>query len=83
MNLETNKKKGFIKTTLIVIAALVLLKYAYDFDVISLLSNGKFRILLDKFYEFGKSGWGSYSEAIIKIWEFTVKILKLIIAKIG
>ncbi len=76
-----NKNTGFIKTVLLVIAALVLLKYAYDFDVIYLLSTGKFKIVLDKFYSFGKAGWGSYSETVLKIWDFITHVFWQVINK--
>ena len=82
MHPKLNKRDtGFIKTVIIVIGALVLLKYAYDFDVIYLLSTGKFKIVLDKFYSFGKAGWGSYSETVLKVWEFISGIFWQVINK--
>lgn len=81
MHYKSHNKTGFIKTVLLVIAALVLLKYAYDFDIIYLLSTGKFKIVLDKFYSFGKAGWGSYSEAILKVWEFITSVFWQVINK--
>lgn len=75
------KNAGFIKTVILVIGALVLLKYAYDFDIIQLLSTGKFKIVLDKFYAFGKAGWGSYNETILKVWEFITGIFWQVVNK--
>ncbi len=61
------KNGGFIKITLIIVAVLVLLKYAYDLDVIDFLTRGKFKELLDKFYELGQKGWSEYKEIILKL----------------
>lgn len=76
------KKRGFIKTTLIVVVALVLLKYAYNLDVVGFLTEGRFKDLLDQFYKLGSKGWQTYSEAILKIWNLLIRLIKLLIAKI-
>jgi hypothetical protein len=55
-NLKHNQRGGAIKTIIFVVAALVLLKYLYQFDVIGDLSQGKFKYVLDKFYAFGQAG---------------------------
>lgn len=76
------KKRGFIKTTLIVVVALVLLKYAYNLDVVGFLTEGRFKDLLDQFYKLGSKGWQTYSETILKIWNLFIRLIKLLIAKI-
>lgn len=37
------KKKGFIQTIILIVGALVALKYFFDFDLIDLLTQGRFR----------------------------------------
>ncbi len=65
-----NKNKGFIQITLIIVGTLVVLKYAYNVDVIEFLTTGKFRAILDKIYNFGLSGWEKYQDLILKIWDY-------------
>lgn len=76
------QKGGAIKTIIIVVAILVLLKYLYQFDVIGDLSQGKFKFVLDKFYAFGKAGWTKYSEVLIKVWEFVKSVFFNLFKKI-
>lgn len=73
---------GAIKTVIIVVAILVLLKYLYQFDVIGDLSQGKFKYVLDKFYAFSKAGWAKYSEALIKVWEIVKGVFFNLLNKI-
>jgi hypothetical protein len=72
---------GFIKMILIIIAALVLLKYLYDIDVIGFLTQGRFRDLLDKFYRLGTEGWVRYKDMIIKVWGYSTEFAKNILNK--
>lgn len=65
-----NKNKGFIQITLIIVGTLVVLKYAYNVDVIEFLTTGKFRAILDKIYNFGSNGWEKYQDLILKIWDY-------------
>jgi hypothetical protein len=69
-NLKHNQRGGAIKTIIFVVAALVLLKYLYQFDVIGDLSQGKFKYVLDKFYAFGQAGWSKWNYILVKVWEF-------------
>lgn len=46
--MRINKNKGFIRTVILIVAALVLIKYIYDIDVVGFLTEGKFREFLDK-----------------------------------
>lgn len=77
----SNKKRGFIKITIIIVGALVLLKYIYDVDVVGFLTQGKFRELLDQFYELGTKGWEKYSGVIIKVWNYCLNFIKNIFSK--
>ena len=45
---------------MIIVGALVVLKYAYDIDVVEFLTTGNFRKVLDKFYNLGSAGWEKY-----------------------
>jgi hypothetical protein len=78
-----NKKQkgGVIQTVLIVVGILVLLKYAYDLDVIDFLTQGKFKDLWDKFYEIGFKGWNEYKDILIKIWNFIWGTISRLIGK--
>lgn len=79
---KINKSGGFISIILIVVGALVLLKYVYNIDVIEFLTQGRFKELLDQFYSLGAKGWSKYSEIIIKVWNFFGGLIKNILAKI-
>jgi hypothetical protein len=57
-------KKGFIKTVIIIVVALVLLKYIYNIDVVGFLTQGRFKELLDQFYGLGVKGWNYFIELI-------------------
>ena len=74
-------KRGFIKIIIIVIAALVLLKYVYNIDVVGFLTTGKFKGWLDKLYQLASLGWGKYNVIIIKIWNYLIGLLKNIFNK--
>lgn len=66
----------------IIVGALVLLRYVYDIDVVGFLTQGRFKELLDQFYELGAKGWAKYSETIVKAWNFFIELAKNIIAKL-
>ena len=76
--MKKENKKGFIKMILIIVGALVLLKYIYDFDVINLLVEGKFRIVLDKTYQIGSYGWNEFRDIIIKVFKYIIELVKKI-----
>jgi hypothetical protein len=76
-----NNKRGFIKMIIIIVGALVLLKYVCDIDVIGFLTKGRFKELLDQFYSLGAKGWSKYSEAIVKIWSYFIELIKNLMAK--
>lgn len=78
---KNNKQKGFIKIILIVVGSLVLLKYIFDFDIVGLLAEGKFKIVLDKIYELGSYGWNKYKDILIKTFEFIFELVKKLIDK--
>lgn len=78
----TKTTKGFIRVTLIIVGALVILKYAYGVDIVGFLTSGKFKEWLDKFYAWGSIGWEKYNELIVKIWNYILALTKLLIAKI-
>lgn len=77
----SNKSGGFIKMIIIVVGALVLLKYVYNIDVIGFLTQGRFRELLDQFYILGAKGWAKYNEVIIKLWNYFLNFVKNIFSK--
>lgn len=66
---------------IIVVGALVLLKYVYNIDVIDFLTQGRFKELLDQFYILGAKGWAKYSEVIIKVWNYFLNFIKNIFSK--
>ena len=74
-------KRGFISIIIIIIGALVLLKYVYDIDVIGFLTEGRFKELLDQFYSLGTAGWVKYQDVIIKVWNYFIEFAKNILAK--
>jgi hypothetical protein len=76
------QKGGFIRTIVIIVAALVILKYLYDIDVVGFLTQGRFRELLDKFYGLGSEGWEKYKDIIMRVWEYTTEFAKNILHKI-
>lgn len=82
MKKNSNKNRGFVTMILIILVALVLLKYIYDIDVVCFLTQGKFKDLLDQFYGLGAKGWDKYSEIIIKVWNYIFEFVKNLIAKI-
>lgn len=81
INTMKNDKRGFIQITLIIVGALVILKYAYSIDIIEFLTTGKFRSVLDKIYNFGSQGWEKYQDLIITIWDYLKNLIKNILAK--
>lgn len=74
-NKKNNNKRGFIKMIIIILGALVLLKYVYKIDVIGFLTQGKFKELLDQFYSLASQGWEKYSEVIIKVWNYIKELV--------
>jgi hypothetical protein len=75
-------QSGFIKMILIVIAALVLLKYIYDIDVVGYLTTGKFKDWLDKLYKMANQGWDGYKDAFLKAWDYFINISKKFLADV-
>jgi hypothetical protein len=78
---KKTKRGGFISIVLIVVAALVLIKYVYNIDIVGFLTTGRFRGLLDQFYKLGSEGWSKYSETLIRVWNYIFEFLKNILAK--
>lgn len=79
---KCDRGAGFIQIVLIVVGALVLLKYVYDIDVVGFLTRGKFREFLDHVYNFGIRGWEKYDNVIIKVWNYIIDFIKNLISKI-
>jgi hypothetical protein len=75
------KDRGFISIVLIVVGALVLLKYVYKIDVVGFLTTGRFKELLDQFYSLGAKGWSKYKDVIISVWNFFFEFVKSILIK--
>lgn len=80
---KINKKSGFIQITIIIVGILVILKYAYDIDIVGFLTTGKFRHFLDLIYGYGLQGWQKYSETILSVWNTLVNLIKNLISKSG
>jgi hypothetical protein len=80
-NREGRDKAGFIQIVLVVVGALVLLRYIYKVDVIGFLTQGRFKELLDQLYSLGAQGWSKYSDLIIKVWNFFFDLVKNVVAK--
>jgi hypothetical protein len=79
----SNKKAGFVKIVLLVVAALVILKYLYDIDIIGSLTQGRFReLLLDKFYKLAVEGWDKYKDTILRVKDYIIEFAKNILGKI-
>jgi len=55
---NNNNNRGFIKIAIVIIAALILLKYVYEIDV------------LDKVYEWVLAFWEKYGDRAIEAWEW-------------
>lgn len=77
---KTNKRasSGFIQVIFIVIAALVILKYAFNVDIVGFLTSGKVKEWLDKLYAFGLAGWEKYKEIITAGWTWCIELYKKI-----
>ena len=70
------KQNGFVKTVILIIAGLVLLKYLYDVDIVGYLTEGRFREILDKIYAYSSAAWAKYGEMIAGIWNYIVSWFK-------
>lgn len=79
--MKKTKNKGFIQIVIIVLGALIILKYIYDIDVVGYFTEGWFRGVLDKIYELASGGWEKYKDVIMGAWNFIVEIIKKLIAK--
>lgn len=75
-------QKGFVRVVLLVVAALVLLKYAYDIDIVGFLTQGRFKELWDKLYGLSLKGWESYKDVILRVWDQIWDFIKNSIDKI-
>lgn len=80
---KINKKSGFIQITIIIVGVLVILKYAYDIDIVGFLTTGKFRQFLDLIYDYGLQGWQKYNETILRVWNTLVNLIKNLMSKSG
>jgi len=67
---------GFISMIIIIIGALVLLKYVYDIDVVNSLIKGNFKDLANQLYELIINWWKEYGDAAIKIWNNCLDFIK-------
>ncbi|NLE07565.1 MAG: hypothetical protein GX627_03070 [Parcubacteria group bacterium] len=81
---KNKNNKGFIKikVILIIIAILVVLKYVYDIDIVGFLTQGKFKELLDKFYNLSLKGWEKYKDTVMQVWNLLVGFIKGLFAKL-
>lgn len=58
-----NRNHGFIGTIILIIAALVLLKVWFDFDVFKWLNTPKVKEFFTEFWNFLNYVWGKYLQA--------------------
>jgi len=70
------KQSGFITIIIVIIAALVLLKYAYDIDVVNSIIAGNFKDLFDQIYNLIINWWGEYGHVILNIWNSIIDLIK-------
>jgi hypothetical protein len=70
------KSGGFIKMILVVVIALVLIKYVFDIDVVGYLTTGKFKDWLDKLYNLASNGWRDYIDVLVKAWNYFIEVIK-------
>ena len=83
LNNKKNTERGFIKMIIIIVGALVLLRYVYKIDVIGFLTQGRFKELLDQFYNLASQGWQKYNQTIIKLWDYIIEFFKNLLAKVN
>lgn len=76
------QESGFIKSIILILGALIVLKYIYSIDVVGFLTTGKFKIFLDTFYKFGYEAWIKYREVVIEISKKIIYLVKILISKI-
>jgi hypothetical protein len=77
-------EKGFVRLILIiliVVAALVVLKYVYNIDVVGFLTAGRFKELLNQLYNLGITEWQKYGGVLIKFWNYIIGFAKNIVAQ--
>jgi len=78
---KSPKRTGFIQMIIIIVGALVLLKYIYSIDVVNFLTTGRFRDILDQIYKFGSVGWEKYNDLIIGVSNYIIDFIKNILTK--
>jgi len=77
-----NRKRGFIQIILVVVGALVVLKYVYKVDVVGFLTTGKPKELLDQLYSLAARTWTKYDSSIIDGWDYLIGFGKNLLAKL-
>jgi hypothetical protein len=75
------KRRGFIQIILLVVGALVLLKYVYNMDIVGYLTQGRPKELLDQFYSLAARGWTKYDSTAIEIWDYLTNFAKNLAAR--
>lgn len=71
-----SKNRGFIKMIILVVAALVLIKYTFDIDVVGFFTTGKPKLWLDKAYDLATTGWQKYKDFIVAVWNYSFEFGK-------
>lgn len=79
-NQKTKNKSGFIKSIILIVGGLVLLKYMFNIDVIDYLTQGKFRDLLDKLHSLGSKGWEKYKDLFLMGWNNALELINKVIS---
>ena len=71
------ESSGFIMTIILIIVALLLLKYAFDIDVIDFIFSGRLEHYIVLGWEFIQNIWENYIASIFTaIWENLMKIIQ-------
>ena len=68
---------------ILVVAGLVLIKYAYDIDVVGFLTKSYFKDWLDKIYNIASVGWQKYSDTLMKVFNYCIAFIKNILTSRG
>lgn len=66
-----NKEKGLIRTIVLIIIGLVILKFVFDFDIVAYLESDEFR-------NFWLKSWGGIKTG----WDYLLGLVNIMLGKI-
>ena len=70
-----NKEAGLIKAIILVVIALLILKFAFDFDVVDYISGEEFKTFATGVWNAVKIGWAALLDMAVRLWEFVTGFL--------